>query len=66
MVTTETFHHAVFAAGPAAESAAVREYAANRLRNTVKIGHELEAQFASTGRARLATSSKAPSRKPRP
>ena len=46
MVTTETFHHAVFAAGPAAESAAVREYAANRLRNTVKIGHELEAQFA--------------------
>jgi xylose isomerase len=46
MVTTETFHHAVFAASAAAESPQVREYAANRLRNTVKIGHELEAQFA--------------------
>jgi xylose isomerase len=46
MVTTETFHHAVFSAGPAAESAAVREYAASRLANTVKIGHELGAQFA--------------------
>ena len=46
MVTTETFHHAVFAAGPAAESPAVRDYAAYRLRNTVGIGHELEAQFA--------------------
>ena len=46
MVTTETFHHAVFAASAAAESPQVREYAANRLRNTVKIGHDLEAQFA--------------------
>ncbi len=46
MVTTETFHHAVFAAGPAAESPAIREYAAARLANTVKIGHQLEAQFA--------------------
>ena len=45
MVTTETFHHAVFAASPAAESPQVREYAAGRLRNTVRIGHELEAQF---------------------
>ncbi|MCS7023986.1 MAG: TIM barrel protein [Bryobacteraceae bacterium] len=46
MVTTETFFHAVFAAGPAAESPAVREYAAARLCNTVKIGHQLGAQFA--------------------
>ena len=46
MVTTETFHHAVFAAEPAAESPQVREYAAFRLRNTVRIGHELGAQFA--------------------
>ncbi|MCX6622963.1 MAG: TIM barrel protein [Acidobacteria bacterium] len=46
MVTTETFHHAVFAAGPAAEAPEVREYAAGRLCNTVKIGHELGAQFA--------------------
>jgi xylose isomerase len=46
MVTTETFHHAVFAASPAAESPQVREYAAQRIRNTVRIGHELGAQFA--------------------
>jgi xylose isomerase len=46
MVTTETFHHAVFAASPAAESPVVREYAASRLRNTVRIGHELGASFA--------------------
>jgi xylose isomerase len=46
MVTTETFHHAVFAAGPAAEAPAVREYAACRLANTVEIGHRLGAQFA--------------------
>ncbi len=46
MVTTETFFHAVFAAGPAAESPVVREYAAERLKNTVKIGHQLGAQFA--------------------
>jgi len=46
MVTTETFHHAVWAAGPAAESAGVREYAKYRVRNTVDIGHELGAKFA--------------------
>ena len=46
MVTTETFHHAVFAASPAAESQDVREYASSRLTNTVAIGHELGAQFA--------------------
>lgn len=46
MVTTETFFHAVFAAGPAAESPLVREYAASRLTNTVNIGHQLGAQFA--------------------
>jgi xylose isomerase len=46
MVTTETFHHAVWAAGPAAESPAIREYAAFRVKNTVEIGHELGAQFA--------------------
>lgn len=46
MVTTETFHHAVWAASPAAEAPEVRGYAAYRLKNTVKIGHELGAQFA--------------------
>jgi len=46
MVTTETFHHAVWAASPAAESPAVREYAAFRVKNTVEMGHELGAQFA--------------------
>jgi len=46
MVTTETFFHAVFAAGPAAEAPEIREYAAFRVRNTVDIGHELGAQFA--------------------
>ena len=46
MVTTETFHHAVWAASPAAESPQVREYAASRLRNTVRIGHELGASYA--------------------
>ena len=46
MVTTETFHHAVFAASPAAEAPEVRAYAAERLRNTVHIGHKLGAQFA--------------------
>ena len=46
MVTTETFHHAVWAAGPAAESPEVREYAKYRVRNTVDIGHELGASFA--------------------
>jgi xylose isomerase len=46
MVTAETFHHAVWAAGPAAESADVRAYAKKRMENTVAIGHELGAQFA--------------------
>lgn len=46
MVTTETFHHAVFAASPAAESPEIRAYASGRLRNTVAIGHELGAQYA--------------------
>jgi xylose isomerase len=46
MVTTETFYHAVFAAGPAPESPEVREYAAFRVRNTVDIGHELGASYA--------------------
>jgi xylose isomerase len=46
MVTTETFFNAVFAAGPAAESPEVREYAAFRVRNTVDIGHELGARYA--------------------
>jgi xylose isomerase len=45
MVTTETFYHPVWAAGPAAESPALREYASNRLINTVRIGHELGAQY---------------------
>ena len=45
MVTTETFHHAVFAAGPAAEAPAVREYAKRRLCNTIEIGHRLGSQF---------------------
>lgn len=45
MVTTETFYHAVWAASPAAEAPQVREYAAERLINTVKIGHELGASF---------------------
>ena len=31
MVTAETFHHAVWAAGPAAESPGVREYAKFRV-----------------------------------
>jgi xylose isomerase len=46
MVTAETFHHAVWAAGPAAESPGVREYAKFRVKNTVEIGHELGANFA--------------------
>ncbi len=45
MVTTETFYHAVWAAGPAPESPDVRAYAERRLENTVGIGHELGAQF---------------------
>jgi xylose isomerase len=46
MVTTDTFFHAVFAAGPAAESPEIREYASFRVKNTIEIGHELGAQFA--------------------
>jgi xylose isomerase len=46
MVTTETFHHAVWAASPAAEAPAVREYAKFRVSNTVDVGHELGAGFA--------------------
>jgi xylose isomerase len=46
MVTAETFHHAVWAAGPAAESQGVRDYAKFRVCNTVDIGHELGARFA--------------------
>src|SRR5260221_13153504 len=46
MVTTETFYHAVWAASPAAEAPEVRDYAAFRVENTVRIGHELGAQFA--------------------
>jgi xylose isomerase len=46
MVTTETFHHPVWAGSPAAEAPEVREYAKWRLANTVRIGHELGAQFA--------------------
>jgi xylose isomerase len=46
MVTTETFHHAVFASSPASESPEIRKYAAWRVCNTVDIGHELGAQFA--------------------
>jgi xylose isomerase len=46
MVTTETFFHAVWAAGPAAESPRIRDYAAFRVKNTVDIGHELGARFA--------------------
>ena len=46
MVTTETFHHAVWAASPAAEAPEVREYAKFRVCNTVDIGHTLGASFA--------------------
>ncbi|MBX5497080.1 MAG: TIM barrel protein, partial [Bryobacteraceae bacterium] len=46
MVTTETFHHPVWAASPAAESPDVRAYAAKRVQNTVAIGHQLGASFA--------------------
>src|SRR5581483_1427067 len=46
MVTTETFHHAVWAASPAAEAPQVREYAKFRVYNTIEINHELGANFA--------------------
>lgn len=46
MVTTETFWHAVWAGGPAAEAPEVREYAKFRVKNMVKVGHELGARYA--------------------
>jgi xylose isomerase len=46
MITTETFYHAVWATSPAGEAPQVREYAKFRLKNMVKLGHELGAQFA--------------------
>lgn len=46
MVTTETFFHPVWAASAAAEAPEVRQYAAQRLANTVEIGHHLGAEFA--------------------
>jgi len=46
MVTTETFHHAVWAASAAAEAPEVRDYANRRLANTVDIGHKLGASYA--------------------
>lgn len=46
MVTTETFHHGVFASSPASESPSIREYAKFRLKNTVDLGHELGASYA--------------------
>jgi xylose isomerase len=46
MVTTETFHNAVWAASPAPHAAQVREYANWRVENTVSIGHQLGARFA--------------------
>jgi xylose isomerase len=45
MVTTDTFHHAVWTSGPASESPQVRRYADWRVQNTVEIGHELGAKF---------------------
>jgi len=45
MVTTETFHHPVWAASAAAEAPEVRRYAAQRLANTAELGHYLGAQF---------------------
>ena len=46
MVTTETFHNAVWSASPAAEAPEVREYAKFRVCNTVDIGHRLGATHA--------------------
>lgn len=46
MVTAETFHHAIWAAGPAAESGDVRAYAKFRVENTVGMGHTLGASYA--------------------
>ncbi len=44
-VTTETFFNAAFAAGPAAEAPKVRRYSAWRFENTIRIGHQLGAEF---------------------
>ncbi len=46
MVTTETFHHEVFATSPASESPSIREYGKYRVVNTVQVGHELGAEYA--------------------
>jgi xylose isomerase len=46
MVTAETFYHAVWAGGPAAEAPEVRQYAATRVENVVEMGHALGASFA--------------------
>lgn len=46
MVTCETFYHPVWASSPASESPEIRAYGARRLRNAVRIGHDLGAQFA--------------------
>lgn len=45
MVTCETFFNEVWSAGPASESPAVRTYAAERVKNLVRIGYDLGAQF---------------------
>lgn len=46
MMTGETFHHAVWAAGPAAEAPEVRAYAARRVENVVEMAHFMGASFA--------------------
>ncbi len=46
-------YHAVWATSPAAEAPQVREYAKFRLKNMVKLGHELEHSLRSTGRGSL-------------
>ena len=66
MVTTETFHHAVWAASPAAEQPEVREYAKFRVSNTVDIGHRTGRDASRfIGRDRSATTRKARSRRRR-
>lgn len=45
MVTCETFFNAVWSAGPASEAPDVRAYAAERLKNLVRIGYDLGAEF---------------------
>ena len=60
MVTTETFYHEVFAAGPAAESPEIREYSAFRVRNTVDAEIETAlAEVSDITRLRLETLVKA-------